>query len=346
MSKIGIIATVYYAPGPWGVDVPVQGASVEIWDKDLDGNHDCIYTEVTNANGSINGVSSEWVDLVDGIPYYHCDKRGPAGICLKGHWKTPKIHDPTDLRTLIAKITWQGMQIECPYPYVSDSFNIRLVTTWLPPLISKSQRALIVLSNLIVPGDPAFNHLYCFMDFAGISIAQSLLSNDYQSITVLKDNQTTVQNFLNAINTLTNNNNIKVVDVIMNMHGRDGGIIFGNDDTDISAISGQVHLTGKNKLRLLYSTACYGSSHNQHWINAGFKVSVGAKKVNGNAMVEYPTVLTAWKSGSNFNTCISAGESTVTREPMDRAARFINSNWDVNSDKDILGSGNITISTI
>jgi hypothetical protein len=238
------------------------------------------------------------------------------------------------------------MQFECPYPYVSDSFSIRLVTTWIPPLISKSQRALIVLSNLIVPGDPAFNHLYCFMDYAGISIAQTLLSVEYQSFIVLKDNQTTVQNFLSAINTLTNSNIIKVVDVIMNMHGRDGGIIFGNDDTDISAISDQVRTAGRGKLRMLYSTACYGSSHNQYWINAGFRVSAGAKKVNGNAIVEYPTVLSAWKIGSNLNTCISTGELPVTREPMDRAAKFINPNWDVNSDKDILGNGNITISTL
>jgi hypothetical protein len=54
---------VYYRSGPWGEDIPVQDARVQIIDLDEGGNGDDLLWEgLTDSQGCYSGVSAEWVD--------------------------------------------------------------------------------------------------------------------------------------------------------------------------------------------------------------------------------------------------------------------------------------------
>lgn len=95
---------------------------------------------------------------------------------------------------------------------------------------------------------------------------------------------------------------------------------------------------------MLYSTACFGKSHANEFVEAGFNAACGAQGVNANSATEYPAVLTMWAAGSRLTDAINLGENPLTRTPADvaaTAAGFVG----VNSDKDIVGDGNVRISS-
>jgi hypothetical protein len=100
---------------------------------------------------------------------------------------------------------------------------------------------------------------------------------------------------------------------------------------------------------MVYSTACYGDSHSDDFVNAGFSVAIGAVAVKANAAVELPVFLNLWSWNWRLRDVLEAAESPLTRVPTDEAARGFgdvnNTSWkdEVNSDKRIRGNGDIKI---
>ncbi|MEN9686943.1 MAG: hypothetical protein RLZZ28_2729 [Bacteroidota bacterium] len=212
--------------------------------------------------------------------------------------------------------------------------------------VTKSQRALVVVSYL--SASTKWFDGYNFIEASGMTTVDLFLSGKYSCIEKLKDSSATKTNFLNKLSTLAAKSTIKAIDVIVMTHGANNTLYFykssgdkmdavgmGTLENDIKALS-----TG-GKLRMLYSTACYGSSHNDNFVDAGFKVSVGAKGVNTNSATEFPIVLGMWGGGDKISTCIAWGEKGYG--VFDAIAK-LNKNWkDANSDKDVYGRGSITI---
>lgn len=175
-----------------------------------------------------------------------------------------------------------------------------------------------------------------------------LIAGKYGKVTKLKDSNATKDKFLNTLKTLDADSSIKAIDVIMMTHGNPNKLYFYKNNSEkeetvhTPALSTEIKaLKIDSKLRLLYSTACYGSSHNNDFVNAGFCASVGAKAINTNTATEFPTVLGLWGGGDKISTAISWGEQGYV--VFDSIAK-LNKDWsDANSDKDILGDGSIRI---
>jgi hypothetical protein len=193
--------------------------------------------------------------------------------------------------------------------------------------------------------------LYQFIDASG-AVASDLLAVNYGRYQKLYGGNATRARFLNVLENLGNEPAVKAIDVLVMLHGLDGKLIFVEDTYASAELSARIkELNLSDKLRMLYSTACYGSSHADDFVAAGFSAALGAKKVNANAAAEVPVLFTMWANGARLRDAVAAGESPITRLPLDEAARWFGKmnkvSWrdEVNSDKVIIGSDSITIAS-
>ncbi|HEY9780195.1 MAG TPA: hypothetical protein V6D09_08680 [Leptolyngbyaceae cyanobacterium] len=210
---------------------------------------------------------------------------------------------------------------------------------------NKDKRALLVISNLVHGGDQKWKDLYNFLDTSGVALADTLLAGQYGNYEKLTGDQATKSEFINKLSSFDADPKIKAIDVILHLHGAKGKLVFA--DGNVSTADLKKELIGhkiNKKLRLLYSTACYGASHANDFVDAGFKAASGAVGVNTNSPYEYPIVLTMWASGSKFREAIAVGENPSIRVPTDVAAKLAGFP-DADSDKTLCGDSNISINT-
>ena len=99
------------------------------------------------------------------------------------------------------------------------------------------------------------------------------------------------------------------------------------------------------KLRALYSGACYGDSHGDAWLKAGFQVVSGAIKVNTNGLHDYPTFLKSWRSGMSFGDAQDKGNDPYWVNFFDRLAERMGFSGPANSFKNVHGRKAVTIAT-
>lgn len=354
MGKIRINADLYYPPGPWGLQQRVANATVDIIDKDAPGRgDDVIWSGTSDSRGHLEGQSSDWQDSVS-LPELVCDEYKTVlnkRICIRSHWSTQAVPDLSDVRVLVARIRHRGWDVTVPYPYLSDQQpTIPLVAP--PPFepppnllpVLPPQRSLVLVNHLVGPGPDQWRRLYEFMNVAGPTVASQILSQKYSTLVSLVGPQATRHAFLQALNAQTTPNSIRAVDTILNLHGSADQVVFADGSVHVRDLKDQLLQAGRGKLRMLYSTACYGASHADRWLAGGYRVVAGARAVNANSMIEYPTVLSAWGNGATFELAIDLGEREETRIPMDDIARGMGFT-DVNSDKTVTGSRWLTLSS-
>jgi hypothetical protein len=143
---------------------------------------------------------------------------------------------------------------------------------------------------------------------------------------------------------------IKRIDLLVMLHGNPGKLVFHGGKKNSSAVRDQIKaLNLQSKLRLVYSTACFGDSHSQHFIAAGFDSAIGSKKVNANAAVEFAPLLSLWQFDNKLSDCLAP--TIPPTPPSDAVATTFghanNTSWknDVNSTKVLRGNNNLRISS-
>jgi hypothetical protein len=129
----------------------------------------------------------------------------------------------------------------------------------------------------------------------------------------------------------------KALDVYLILHGSPGALYFDDGLIASSDLRSQLQAANlKHRLRLMYSTACYGATHARDFVEAGFRVASGAKGVNANGPVDYPIQLHEWGRNKRYQAVVNAGNQRLgiwTHDAMARALGFD----DVNSEKIIEG---------
>src|SRR5205085_8948579 len=142
--------------------------------------------------------------------------------------------------------------------------------------------------------------------------------------------------FIDTIAALGADDTIKAIDIILMLHGFDGTLCFADGEIESLAVAHEISLLNlKAKLRMLYSTTCYGKSHAVDFVAAGFQAACGSLATNANAATEFPTVLTLWAAGKSLKNALKLGNTPLTRILQDRAAKAIGFD-DTNSDKEII----------
>ncbi len=210
-------------------------------------------------------------------------------------------------------------------------------------IINKTERALLVISNMVTHGRSDLQRLYQFIELSGVALAEIILRPRYKTYRKLVRDQATFNAFIAALISLASDDSIKAIDLILNLHGYEKVLCFEDGEVCTDRIKNELlDLNLNAKLRMVYSTCCYGKSHAEDFVAGGFKAASGALATNANAATEYPVFLTLWAAGRKFKSAIATGNISLTRIPQDRAAKAMGFD-DADSHKVIIGNGNITI---
>jgi len=211
----------------------------------------------------------------------------------------------------------------------------------------KPNRSLVVINYL---ASNSHDHLYRFIEESGRGTIQATLGDDYRKIVKLYGSNATLTKLINALRTEGAKSYIHRIDLIVMLHGSPGKLMFKDGTKSTSVVRDRIkELNLAGKLRLLYNTSCYGDSHSKHFLEAGFDSAIGSKKVNANAAVEFPVLLSLWQFNNTIQQCLAP--SIPLTGPADAAARafghLTNAVWknDVDSRKVLRGNKNLRITT-
>ena len=213
-------------------------------------------------------------------------------------------------------------------------------------MTTKNQRALLVVCSLAAQGRRDLTWLYRGLEVGGVALADHVLRKLYGSSAELQGNDVTGGSVVQALGDLATSGTVAAVDVIWMTHGEPDGLIFDNGQAvTASDLADSIVQAGMpNVLRALYSTACFGATHNAQWLRAGFKVVAGARKVNANSATEFPVVIQHWGGGDSFADSISIGDNPGTRWFWDQAAKKMRFAG-VDSRKLVAGDGSLSINS-
>lgn len=206
--------------------------------------------------------------------------------------------------------------------------------------VTKDERVLLVVANLLLENrgpNANYRSLYRWLDRNAVQVANLLMRPAYRFVETLSEDQVTLGTFFDRIVSLATDPQTKALDVFLVMHGLDGELVF-DDVTMGTEELGELLKAADlaDRLRLLYSTACYGASHAKHFVDAGFRTASGALAVCANGPYEFPTQLLKWRNNATYKSTVKAGDNPIFRLIHDHAAKLMGFT-DVNSEKVIEG---------
>jgi hypothetical protein len=207
--------------------------------------------------------------------------------------------------------------------------------------ITRDERTLLVVANLVL-GDSGSNRsnyqsLYEWLDRYAVLVANLLMRPVYRVVESLTRDEVTLGAFLHRVVSLARDPETKALDVFLVMHSSPHRLYF--DDGSITTADLGERLKAANlagRLRLLYSTGCYGASHADHFVGAGFRTASGAVGICANGPYDFPTQLMKWGTLHTYKSTVTAGNDPVFRVIHDNAAKAMGFT-DVNSEKVIVG---------
>lgn len=190
--------------------------------------------------------------------------------------------------------------------------------------VSKSERQLLIISNLSKYGKSNYKWLYKFLDASAISMAKNLVGSQYTKAFALTPPAATSKNFFKSLDRITNNSNVDALDVIISLHGNPNRLTFKDGAFNMTSIKNELNTIKENrKFRLLYNTACYGDSHSDEFLAGGFKTSIGSLKVNTASASEYPEFLMRYRMRHPVGKIIKSTNSKMGLRISDAIAKRI-----------------------
>lgn len=325
-NPISMRGNVYYSDGK----TPVVGATIKVWDEDF-GANDTIVNAVTSASGRYSG-SGRWQDeFGELLPDFR-------------------------FRVRLGNRVYSG-----PYFHL-DHMHARVVTPWpVPCAAPKAKRGVLVFItlskntfDLTKPVDAALSALYKAIE-AGAELSPNVeIKNYYGAFKVVKNPNATLANLCAELGHLTST--CDAIDLIFVTHGADQTVVFdgpGGGATaahaiaDVrAAIEAAIPASRRKRLRMVFSTACFGKTHLSAWIGAGFKVASGSRGIYADSAVSYGDFLRAWRDGRSFKSAIDVTNAkTAERALWDGIAKAGYPGKVVDSWRDIAGDGKVTICT-
>jgi hypothetical protein len=207
--------------------------------------------------------------------------------------------------------------------------------------VTRDERVLLVVANLVLEDNGSnggnYQSLYEWLDRYAVLVANLLMRPVYRVVESLTKDQVTLGAFLDRVVSLAGDPETEALDVFLVVHGSPGRVYF--DDMSITTADLREQLKAADladRLRLLYSTACYGASHAGDFIEAGFRTASGAVAVCANGPYDFPTQLIKWGTVHTYKSTVKAGNNPVFRVIHDNAAKAMGFT-DVNSEKIIVG---------
>ena len=212
MSRISISGRIQHLPGPWGSELPLRGASVEVIDLDPGGADDVIWSGTSGADGRFAGTSAEWRDTRRLRVWVQDSWRPP-----RGHWEDRSEPDPGDLLLLKLRVRQAGRTHEV-FPFANAS-PLPVIVPWGVPWIERDARALVVVNNTVQGGQARYRGLYQFLEASGDAAAQAICAPYYRRVRSVNGGGASLAAFVGALAECAALPGVQAVDAILNMHG-------------------------------------------------------------------------------------------------------------------------------
>lgn len=219
----------------------------------------------------------------------------------------------------------------------------------LPVTVAVQQRALVVASATSISGRENLAWLYAALDALGPAVVDQELGGTYGSIHSLTGAEVTRAGLMDALRDAAVGHD--VVDLILMVHGEPDALVLGapgghgtQEVRAVDLVADAVGIPGlAGKLRLCYSTACYGLSHAPAFIAAGFRTVIGARGVNANSATELPLLLRSWARGEPIGRALAEADNEALRAVADGLARTVGHFPEADSTKVLVGDARIAI---
>jgi len=213
--------------------------------------------------------------------------------------------------------------------------------------VGRDRRAVVVALRLSDGGVAKLKWLYRGLETGGAHEARQILAPGYRVVEVLGGADVTAASLVGSISRLAADDEVDVVDVVLVIHGLSGRMQFSRDEVRTAASVGDdLKASGASpKLRLLYSSACYGATHAAPLLGAGFTTVIGAEQKNTTGLSEFRRLLHAWVAGTPAGEAMAGADKPVPRWFWDTVARVAGRMRKVNSHKQLAGDPAITITS-
>jgi len=223
--------------------------------------------------------------------------------------------------------------------------------------VSKSQRNAVIFVANLAQGSNLEQAFYNTVQFAAVTIAQGSLGPNYNHVTTLQGSNATLAKLHAALKAEATRSGSRAVDLIFVTHGLSNEVLFSDGKKSMatvrSAIVNNLTSSQRAKLRMVFSTACFGRSHRAEWTAAGFKTASGSEGVYADSAVSYPVFLGAWVVGTAFINAVTLANNADPLRVSDNAAKlWFNSQGkpdiaaQVNSIRSVRGTSSLTINTM
>jgi hypothetical protein len=210
--------------------------------------------------------------------------------------------------------------------------------------VNKNERVILLASN-VSGTSTRYRRLYRWLDDNAITIGKAIVGPHYHSVSVLKGDAVTREAFVTRVRVLAKSVGTQALDVFLNLHGERDALRFADGRakiTDLGEELADLHL--QHRLRLLYSTCCWGARHAPMFVAAGFKTASGARGINANGPYDLPVQLTRWTSGATYAAAVRSANNAAMMEVHDRLARLGGFN-NVDSFKEVYGMKSLRITS-
>ena len=177
--------------------------------------------------------------------------------------------------------------------------------------VSRSHRnAVVFVSDLSAGFSGAEVTFYQAVEKAAYLGAVTILSPVYAHVFQVEGSEATLVALRNALNAATTGSTAQAVDLIFVTHGLNNNVVFaGNHSVPITTVrddlTSHLSIAQRQKLRIVFSTACFGSSQRTGWIQSGFKTADGSLGVYADSASSYVPFLTAWALGQSFGSAVT-----------------------------------------
>ncbi len=188
--------------------------------------------------------------------------------------------------------------------------------------VRKSERVLVVVSELDSAGLPELRDLYRSLEDLTLYMTEGILGGSYKEIYYLTDAEATFAEFQEKVHALADDASVKAIDVIMSLHGAPDKLLFDDGAWKTPKMEEKFHpvataqervkkILRKKKMRMLYNLSCFGASHRDEFISMGFDVVNGSVDVNANSAVEFAPAMSLWALGTGFKDSFNGSNNDV-----------------------------------
>jgi hypothetical protein len=190
--------------------------------------------------------------------------------------------------------------------------------------VTKSQRELVVFSPGLAQGTALESAFYDFVEINAVVLATATLGTRYSTVHIVRGAAATRAGLANALDTAASKSTIRAVDLVFVTHGATDEVLLSDARWTIGQVRDRIRtgltLADRAKLRMVFSTACFGASHRTAWREAGFRTVSGSRQIYADSAASYLPFLSSWALGGTFAASVTAANVAGAPSGWDQAA--------------------------